>query len=178
MRLERAWILIAACNILLLALTAMVNDVLAGWSVSVFLAGPCIIVPALYLEPKRLLACLAISGLAADTMLPTPPGFLASLLIAGAALIVFTRARLGAVRMARQAGFAWLANAAFFAALTVWAMKQNHAGGTIFIERTAVDFCLSQAAVIPISLWFFDFQESVLAFAGLTARRPRSAEAS
>lgn len=75
MKLDRYWYVLAAANVLLLALAAMVNDGLAGWSVSVFFLGPCVVWPALRLSPGWLLLCLALSGLAGDAALPTPRAF-------------------------------------------------------------------------------------------------------
>jgi hypothetical protein len=177
MNLNRYWYVYAVSNILLLALCAMVNDGVAGWSVSLFLAGPCLVAPALRLTPGWLLLCLAVTGLAVDAWLPTPPGFLASLLVAGAGMLFLARRWLGRVRRPGQIALAWLANGVYFAAFTLWAATSNHAAGAIFIERAAVDFGLSQIAVIPVSLWLFDLQDSALAFAGLTAPPPRDAEA-
>jgi hypothetical protein len=177
MKLDRYWYLFAAANILLLALAAMVNDGLAGWSVSVFLAGPCVVWPALRLSPGRLLLCLGVSGLAADAALPTPPGFLMCLFVAGAIFVLTMRLGLSRVHRGRQIGLAWLLNAVYFLAFTAWAARHNLVLGSAFFERATVDFCLSQIVVIPVSIWFFDFQESALALAGLTTATPRAEEA-
>jgi hypothetical protein len=177
MKLDRYGYVFVAANILLLALAAMVNDGLAGWSVSLFLLGPCVVWPALRLSPGWLLFCVAVSGLAGDAVLPTPPGFLMSLFVAGAMFILALRPRLGRISRARQIGLAWLLNAAYFMAFTAWAATHNLTLGAAFFERAAVDFCLSQIIVLPVALWFFDFQESALALAGLTAASPRNEEA-
>ncbi len=176
MNLDRYWYVLAAANILLLALAAMVNDGLAGWSVSVFFLGPCVVWPALRLSPGWLLLCLAVSGLAGDAALPTPPGFLMSLFVAGAMFILAVRPRLGRVRRTQQIGLAWLINAAYFLAFTGWAAMHNPLLGAAFFERLTVDFILSQIVVFPVALWFFDFQVSALAFAGSTATSPRAEE--
>lgn len=177
MKINRYWLVLAAANILLLALTAMVNDGLAGWSLSIFLAGPCVVWPALRLGPGYLLLCLACSGLAGDAPLPTPPGFLMTLFIAGAGLILAYRPQLGGLRRSQQIGLAWLCNGLFFAVFTLWAMLHNGSVHRAFFERTCVDFCLSQIIVLPVTSWFFDFQESVLVLAGLTATPPRAEKA-
>ncbi len=174
MNLNRYWPVFALANLLLLALAAMVNDGLASYSVSVFFLGPCVVWPALRLSPGWLLLCLAVSGLAGDAVLPTPPGFLMSLFVAGAIFILALRPQLGRVPRVRQIGLAWLLNAAYFAAFTAWAAAHNSVLHAAFFERAAVDFCLSQITVLPVSLWFFDFQVSALALAGLTAASPRS----
>jgi hypothetical protein len=177
MKLNRYWIVLAAANILLLALTAMVNDGLAGWSVSLFLAGPCIVWPALRLGPGYLFMCLAIAGLAGDAPLPTPPGFLMTLFIGGACLIQANRPRLGRLRRSQQIGLAWICNGLLFAVFTGWALLHNGSHHAAFFERAAVDFGLSQIIVLPVTSWFFDFQESVLRLAGLTATPLRAEEA-
>jgi len=169
MRTSSHWAIFTAANILLLALTAMVNDGLAGWSLSLFIAGPCVVWPALRLPPPALLGCLALSGLAADAQLPTPPGFLMILFLAGALLIQLALPWLGSMQRARQIGLAWLVNALYFAVFTSWAVVRNQAHGVAFWEHAAVDFFLSQLIVLPVTLWFFDFQNSLLALAGLTA---------
>ncbi len=177
MKLNRYWLVLATSNILLLALTAMVNDGLAGWSVSIFLAGPCIVWPTLRLGPGYLLLCLICSGLAGDAPLPTPPGFLMTLFMGGACLILANRARLGRLRRTQQIGLAWLMNGLFFTVFTVWAILHHGAATRAFFERAAVDFGLSQIIVLPVTLWFFAFQESVLGLAGLTAMPPRTDDA-
>jgi hypothetical protein len=177
MKLNRYWLVFTGANILLLALTAMVNDGLAGWGVSLFLAGPCIVWPALRLGPGYLLLGLALAGLAGDASLPTPPGFLMTLFIGGAGLILANRPRLGRLRRSQQIGLAWLGNGLFFAVFTAWAILHNGSPNAAFFERAAVDLGLSQIIVLPVTLWFFDFQESVLVLAGLTATPPRAEEA-
>ncbi|HVU37110.1 MAG TPA: hypothetical protein VHC95_02140 [Opitutales bacterium] len=172
------WLVFTGSNILLLALTAMVNDGLAGWNIALLLAGPCMVWPALRLPPGELLACVALSGLTADAQLPTPPGFLMSLFAAGAMIAIVARQRLGPMRRTQQIGLAWLLNGLYFAAFTGWALARNHGGGANFWEHLAVDFCLSQLLVIPAALWLFDFQNCVLALAGLTAGPHRAADAS
>ncbi len=174
MIINRYWLVLAVANILLLALTAMVNDGLAGWSVSLFLAGPCLVWPALRLGPGYLFLCLALSGLAGDAPLPTPPGFLMTLFIGGAYLIQANRARLGRLRRSQQIGLAWVCNGLLFAAFTIWARVQHGPIHWAYFERIIVDFSLSQIIVLPVTLWFFDFQESVLGLAGLTAMPPRT----
>jgi len=177
MKINRYWLVLAAANVLLLALTAMVNDGLAGWSISIFLAGPCIVWPTLRLGPGYLLLCLACSGWAGDAPLPTPPGFLMSLFMGGACLILANRERLGRLRRSQQIGLAWLLNGLLFAAFTTWAILHNGTTTSAFFERAAVDFGLSQIIVLPVTSWFFDFQESVLGLAGLTATPPRTEDA-
>jgi hypothetical protein len=171
------WLVFAAANVLLLALVAMVNDGLAGWSLTLFIAGPCVVWPALRLPPAELLGCLIITGLAADAQLPTPPGFVLSLFTVGAGLILFIRPWLGQIRRVQQIGLAWLLNALYFAGFTAWALARNQAGGAAFWEHVAVDFCLSQILVLPLALWHFDFQNCVLSLAKLTARPRRAGDA-
>ncbi len=178
MKSSYQWLIFAAANILLFALTAMVNDRLASWSVTVFIVGPCVVWPALRLPPLELAGCVALTGLAADAQLPTPPGFLMCLLAAGAVLILLLRPWLGQARGTQQIGLAWLLNALYFAAFTAWALARNQAGGTAFWEHLAVDFCLSQILVLPVALWLFDFQNFALSLAGLTAPPRRVGDAS
>jgi len=154
------WLPLAACNILLLALTSMVNDGLAPWSVSLLLAGPCVVWAALRLRPAGLLLCLVASGLAGEAAWPVPPGFLVTLFALGAALVVAARPWLGRAGRSSQIALAWLLNAFYFAVLTIWAAAPG--ASAIFWERAVADFCLSQVIVLPVSLWFFGFQESVL----------------
>lgn len=99
-----------------------------------------------------------------------------SLFVAGAMFILAVRPRLGRVRRTQQIGLAWLLNAVYFLAFTGWAAARQPTLGAAFFERVTVDFCLSQIVVFPVALWFFDFQVSVLAFAGWTAASPRAEE--
>ena len=97
--------------------------------------------------------------------------------IAGACLILAYRPEMGRLRRSQQIGLAWLCNGLFFAVFTGWAILHNGSLSAAFFERAAVDFGLSQLIVLPVSLWFFDFQESVLVLAGLTATPQRTEEA-
>lgn len=178
MKTSYHWLVFFAANLLLLALAAMVNDGLARWSIAVFLAGPCVVCPALRLPPREMVGCLVLTSLAADATLPTPPGFLMCLFGAGAVLIHILRPWLGPTRPIQQIGLAWLLNALYFAAFTAWALLRNQAGGAAFWEHIAADFCLSQILVLPVALWFFDFQNSALSLAGLTAPPRRVGDAS
>jgi hypothetical protein len=165
MNVDHRWIGLTACNVLLLMLSAVINDGLASWSLSVFLAGPCVVWAAMRLRPLGLVACVALSGLAGEAAWPTPPGFLVTLFVLGAAFTVFIRPWLGRASRPSQIALAWLLNGAYFGALTVWASTRG--GGAVFWERIAADFCLSQLLILPVGLWFFAFQESVLQIAGL-----------
>jgi len=77
-----------------------------------------------------------------------------SLFVLGALLIQIVQPWLGRVRGTPQIGLAWLLNALYFAAFTAWALARNEAGGAAFWEHVAVDFCLSQFIILPVSLWF------------------------
>jgi len=169
MNANRAWYVFAACNILLLALTAMVNDWLGGWGLSLFLAGPCVVWPALRLGPGWLIPCLMLSGLAGDAALPTPPGFLMCLFVAGALGVQALFPQAARWQRSQQISLAWVLNGLYFFAFTIWAMAENHAGGRVFFERVAADFCLSQIIVLLVASWHFDFQASVLGLVGSTA---------
>jgi hypothetical protein len=173
MNTDRRWLPLAACNVLLLALAAMVNDGLAPWNISLLLAGPCMVWASLRLGPAGLVGCAFVSGLAGESTWPTPPGFLVTLFALGAFVVVGSRPWLGRASRPYQVALAWLLNALYFATLTVWAA--THGADTAFWERAAVDFCLSQIIVLPVALWFFSFQESILRLAGLpVAQEPAS----
>jgi len=100
-----------------------------------------------------------------------------SLFVLGALLIQIVQPCWGGCAARRKIGLAWLLNALYFAAFTAWALARNEAGGAAFWEHVAVDFCLSQFIILPVSLWFFDFQKFVLARAGLTAEPRRAGDA-
>jgi hypothetical protein len=165
MRLDREWFVLAIANALLLGLVAMVNDGLASLSLSVMLSGLCVVLPAMKLGPFGLLACLVFSGLAGDAQLPTPAGFLTTLFVAGAGFVIIVRPWMGQSGRMQQLTLAWALNGAYFIAFTWWAEARGSAG-LAFFERAAVDFCLSQILLLPVGLWFFDFQDCVLRLAG------------
>jgi hypothetical protein len=175
MRFARDWFLLAACNVVLLAVTAMVNDGLAAWNVSLFLAGLCMVRPVMKLPPASLLLCAVLSGLAGDAQLPTPPGFLMTLFVLGAGFIIVARPWLGQMGRTPQIALACLLNAGYFLAFTWWAAARGGATGAAFWERAALDFCVSQLILLPVGIWFFEFQECVLALAGSAAAGPAAA---
>jgi hypothetical protein len=161
------WLPLAATNFVLLFLTAMVNDGLAPWNVALFLAGPCVVWPALRLEMGPLVLCVFCSGLMGDALLPTPYGFLTTLFALGAGIIAAARPSLGRAGRSHQLVLAWALNAIYYLAFTLWTIIRGTSLSAAFIERLAVDFGLSQLLLLPVGLWFFDFQESVLRLAHL-----------
>ncbi len=167
MTLDWRWLPLAATNFILLFLTAMVNDGLAPWNLSLFLAGPCVVWAALRLETGPLVLCVLLSGLAGDALLPSPNGFLMTLFALSAGVIAMVRPTLGRAGRSHQLVLAWALNAVYYLAFTLWAATQGTPFSTAFIERLAVDFGLSQLLLLPVGLWFFDFQESVLRLAHL-----------
>jgi hypothetical protein len=81
--------------------------------------------------------------------------------------VATARPWLGRAGRAQQLLLAWTLNAVYFIALAVWAGAREGAGSAAFWERNLVDFCLSQTLILPVGLWFFAWQESVLRLAGL-----------
>lgn len=140
----------------------MVNDGLAPWNISLFLAGPCVVWPALRLRTTPLLLCVVLSGLAGDALLPTPFGFLTTLFALGAGTVAVVRPALGRAGRPQQLLLAWLLNAIYYAIFTLWTAAHGVEYSVSFLERLAVDFGLSQFILLPVGLWFFDLQESML----------------
>ena len=96
MFLDPRAILMFGANALLLYLTLMVNSALAGWSLYLFLLGPMVVFPALYLRHQSYFICTLGSGLWVDAALPSAFGLFTLFFLAAGATIFLPRIRLRA----------------------------------------------------------------------------------
>ena len=74
MFLDPRAILLFVANALLLYLTMLVNSALVGWSIYLFMLGPMLILPALYLRHRSYFICTLLTGLWVDAALPSDFG--------------------------------------------------------------------------------------------------------
>lgn len=149
-----------AANALLLHLMLMVDSALAAWSLYLFLLGPMVVLPPLYLRPRTYLWCLLLSGLWVDAALPAAFGlFTVSFLVAGT-WIAALKVRFRAEHNYHPALLAHIVNAALVLVLTVIEAGRTGglAAGWLPIGTTLL---LSHLVLLVVAPWFFELQRTV-----------------
>jgi len=93
MLLDPRAIIMFGANALLLFLMQMVNSAMAAWPPYLFILGPMIVLPALYLRHQSYFLCMLLSGLWVDASMGGPFGFFTTLFLMAGALIFTFRIR-------------------------------------------------------------------------------------
>ncbi len=161
----RALVLFAA-NALLLHLSLMVNSALSGWALYLLLAGPMVVLPALYLRHRAYFVTTLLSGLWVDAALPANFGsFTLSFLLAGA-VISHLRIRFRAEHNYHPVLLAHGVNAFLLLMLTLTeAHGQYHSAA--FWQHVGLTLLLSHLLLLLVAPWFFDLQRALLELCGL-----------
>lgn len=154
-------ILFFGANGLLLHLCLMVNSALAGFAVYLFLLGPMLVLPALYMRHSAYFLCMLATGLWADAALPLQFGlFTIGFLVAGA--IVFPlRMRFRAERNYHPALIAHATNLFLIAIATIASAIRMDVVSTFWIQ-SAITLLLSHLLLLIIAPWFFNLQRLLL----------------
>lgn len=157
MLLDPRALLMFGANALLLHLTLMVNSALAGWSLYLFLAGPMVVLPALYLRHRSYFLTSLATGLWLDGALPAPFGlFTVALLVAGACLF-HLRIRFRAENNYHPVLIAHVVNAFLLVVLTLLAGRGQF-GLPAFWVQVGWTALLSHLALLVVAPWFFNLQ--------------------
>lgn len=157
MFLDPRAVLMFGANVLLLHLTLMVDSALASWSLYLFLAGPMVVLPALYLRHQSYFICTLCSGLWLDAALPSAFGlFTLSFLITGA-FIFNMRIRFRAEHNYHPVLIAHVLNALFIILLTLSAGGGQFGASGFWIQILTTSL-LSHLVLLIVAPWFFDLQ--------------------
>lgn len=162
MLLDPRAILLFAANALLLYLVLLVNSALAIWSVYLFMLGPMIVLPALYLRHQSYFICTFFSGLWIDASMPTPFGlFTTGFLLAGA-FIFMARIRFRAEHNYHPILIAHGLNL-FYIGLLSLSVGSTGWGSIAFWTQVGMTSLLSHLALLLVAPWFFNFERMLFA---------------
>jgi cell shape-determining protein MreD len=157
MLLDPRAILLFGANALLLYLMLLVNSALAGWSLYLFVLGPMIVLPALYLRHQSYFICTFVSGLWVDAALPTPFGWFTTGFLLAGAFIFMARIRFRAehnyhpILLAHGLNLFYVGLLCFSTGLPEW-------GRVAFWGQVLNTVLLSHLALLLVAPWFFNFE--------------------
>lgn len=157
MFLDPRVLIMFAANVLLLHLMQMVDSALTPWSLYLFLLGPMVVLPALYLRPRVYFPCLLLSGLWVDAALPSVYGlFTIAFLVAGA-WIGCLRVRFRAEHNYHPALLAHVVNAGLLLVLVLSEAGRGEGLSAVGLP-VVVTWLLSHLVLLVVAPWFFELQ--------------------
>lgn len=157
MLLDPRAILLFGANALLLFLMLLVNSALAPWPLYLFVLGPMVVLPALYLRHQSYFICTFFSGLWVDAALPTPFGlFTAGFLLTGACIFTL-RIRFRAEHNYHPILIGHGLNLFYIAVLSLSA-GQPEWGSSAFWIQVATIALASHLALLFVAPWFLNFE--------------------
>jgi hypothetical protein len=150
-------ILLFGCNALLLYLVLLVNSSLAAWSLHLFILGPMIVIPALYLRHAPFFLCTMLSGLWVDAALPASFGLFTLSFLTMGTMIFLVRVRFRAEQNYHPV---LLAHACNFALLVLVTLIEGHAyfAQTAFWWQLIITALLSHLLLFVIAPWFYNLE--------------------
>ena len=160
MFLDPRAILMFGANALLLHLTLMVDSALAGWYFYLFLLGPMVVFPALYLKHPSYFICTLGSGLWVDAALPSAFGLFTFSFLAAGVLIFHLRIRFRAEHNYHPVLIAHALNAVFLLLLMVFA-GSGRFGAIEFWVQSGTTLLASHLVLLVVAPWFFNLQRAL-----------------
>ena len=166
MFLDPRAILLFVANALLLYLTMLVNSALVGWSIYLFMLGPMLILPALYLRHRSYFICTLLTGLWVDAALPSDFGlFTVGFLFAGAFIFQMR------IRFRAESNYhlIFLAHGVNFFCILLVTIVMGFAYITSpgFWLQVFVTSLASHVVLLIVAPWFFNFERMLLAICRL-----------
>lgn len=160
MLLDPRTLILFGCNVLLLYLTQLVNSGMSAWPVYLFMLGPMVVLPALYLRHKSYFVCTLISGLWVDASLSVPFGFFTTLFLMLGAVIFSIRIRFRAEQNYHPILLAHVINFFLLIVLTVATGREHFGAVSFWIQVLTTSVC-SHLALLVIAPWFFDLERQL-----------------
>jgi len=157
MLLDPRAILLFGANALLLYLTLLVNSAMSAWPIYLFLLGPMLVLPVLYLRHRSYFVCTLLTGLWVDATLPSAFGFFTLLFFITGALIFVVRIRFRAEHNYHPILLAHILNFIFLLTLTI-ATGWEHFGVPEFWIQVLVTTLVSHLVLVVIAPWFFNLE--------------------
>ncbi|MGB1128040.1 MAG: hypothetical protein ACPG3X_06705 [Opitutales bacterium] len=144
-------------NALLLFLMLLVNSAMAAWPCYLFLLGPMIVLPVLYLRHPSYFVCTCFTGLWVDATLPAPFGLFTVLFLFCGALIFMVRIRFRAEHNYHPVLLAHGLNLFLLVALTIAIGREHFHLTTFWIQLLTTALC-SHLALLVVAPWFFNLE--------------------
>jgi rod shape-determining protein MreD len=157
---SRSFVFLAA-NGLLFYLAQLVNTHLAGPGLYLFLLGPMMVMPALYLRLRSAFICILFTGLWVDAAYPVPFGLFTCAFLCAGTLADLLRHRLRPEQSYHPYILAQLFNAGSVLLLTV----TKGAGNYFVVElwtQTILTVLGSSICLLFVAPWFFQFQRMLI----------------
>ena len=162
MLLDPRALLLFGANVLLLYLTLLVNSALAGWSIYLFLLGPMLVFPALYLRHQSYFICVLLTGLWVDAALPAPFGLFTLGFLCAGAFVFQMRIRFRAEHNYHPIVLAHGLN--FFCILLVTlSLGIPNFSSLGFWFQVFVTSLASHLLLLVVAPWFFNFERMLFA---------------
>lgn len=165
-----------ACNLLLGWLLQMVNGVLGGYGLTLFMGGTLLIAPALFLRLRWALVVVGLTGLVQGALLPlAPDGFLLVLYTLGVLPLYLYSPELRRLRAPQILLFALVVNTLLILALSLY-FAQGRLSSSAYWLRVGCDIAVSALFFYPVSKWFMNLQRSITLMLGDDLRAARARE--
>ena len=159
-------ILLFGANALLLYLMMLVNSALAGWSIYLFLLGPMLVFPALYLRHQSYLICTLLTGFWVDAALPSAFGLFTCAFLFAGAFVFQMRIRFRAEHNYHPMMLAHGLN--FFCILLVTvAMGLPYFFSVGFWLQVVATSLASHLVLLVVAPWFFNFERMLFALCNM-----------
>ncbi len=157
MLLDPRALLMFGANALLLHLMLMVDSALANWSIYLFLIGPMIVLPVLYLRHQSYFICTLATGLWVDAALPASFGLFTVCFLVAGALVFHLRIRFRAEHNYHPVLLAHGLNLFYLLVLTLFE-GQGQFGAAGFWLHVLTTSLFSHLVLLLVAPWFFDLQ--------------------
>lgn len=144
-------------NALLCYLSSLVNSALAAAPCYLFVLGPMLVLPALYLHHRSYFICTLLTGLWVDAALPVTFGFFTCAFLGAGALISLARIRFRAAHNYHPILLAHTINACLIVLLTLSAGTDLLKMANLWIQ-SSLTLLLSHLSLLLIAPWFFNLQ--------------------
>lgn len=161
MLLDPRAIVMFGANALLISLTQLVNSGLSAWPVYLFLLGPMVVLPALFLRHQSYFICTLLTGLWVDAALRVPFGCFTSLLLMVGAGIFSLRIRFRTEHNFHPILLAHASNFFLLAALTL-ATGREYFSDVGFWIQVLMTLACSHLALLVLAPWFFNLERQLL----------------
>ncbi|MGB0743799.1 MAG: hypothetical protein ACPGSB_04670 [Opitutales bacterium] len=160
MFLDPRAVIFFGANVLLLYLTQLVNSGMSAWPIYLFMLGPMVVLPALYLRHKSYFVCTLATGLCVDASLSVPFGFFTILFLIVGAVIFSFRIRFRAEHNYHPALLAHCINLFLLIALTVSTGRDYLSVPSFWIQIVTTSLC-SHLALLVVAPWFFSLERNL-----------------
>lgn len=162
MYFDLRWILFSIINIFAMLFLQMVNSFLAPHAVYLFILGPYLLIPSLYLKIKASLTCAVISCFFWSAALPLEAAFAFPLIVLIHLGLFLYRSQIVIESTYQLCVLACIINLIFYIYLIFWANTNLLHHSSLLWSRLFFDGLLSTLATIPITIWLKKLNNNLL----------------